>query len=574
MLWGIEPPYPFSDFPMSPVVAKPGSSRRRLQKGIGDTDSPFRYQYGSKLHNFSKEEVPYPYSYDREVLDLWAIDHVLIQRVKNGQLTLRNFKGNYPKRTLDLGTALGDWVIACAEKWPECTFVGFDVVDVQIPLKYVEPSIANRIQWVHGNFLTSRLPFNDNEFDFVHMQGIGSCIPEPKWPEFLEEVHRVMKPGGTVEILNEDALFPILPKWFTRPLHAGDKGSATTPPASGASTPVITPSLVMPEHQPHDHALLEHLFNLVFESRFINARPSSILPVYFSAIFRHVLSPPLLQFPSPPIAPLAPLPGQEKQYPLFSDSLTSDANSPHSSFLPAPPSPVEDEFLSTAFNSESLFSLENSSTPSTSSTFTNLSSRKSCSSVRSTGLQREASASSLASETSQAKIPKRPSPATLAPLEESSILGGEEAVIELFPMPEFGQLEYKTLYMQLYRAAGVVFAVKEAMWEELEKLAEREDPLLRLFGWEDDEFENKVLNRRRFDAIFQRYRDDMHARLSLWHSLTQTGWEYPKREPLTGPEMAEEERIRHCILESRRQASTEDFETPSRIVRLLIGVKG
>ena len=25
------------------------------------------------------------------------------------------------------------------------------MVDVQIPLKYVEPSIASRIEWVHGN---------------------------------------------------------------------------------------------------------------------------------------------------------------------------------------------------------------------------------------------------------------------------------------------------------------------------------------------------------------------------------------------------------------------------------------
>ena len=29
--------------------------------------------------------------------------------------------------------------------------VGFDVADIQICLDYVEPSLAHRIRWVHGN---------------------------------------------------------------------------------------------------------------------------------------------------------------------------------------------------------------------------------------------------------------------------------------------------------------------------------------------------------------------------------------------------------------------------------------
>lgn len=29
--------------------------------------------------------------------------------------------------------------------------VGFDMAPIQIPLKCVDPSIAGRVQWVHGN---------------------------------------------------------------------------------------------------------------------------------------------------------------------------------------------------------------------------------------------------------------------------------------------------------------------------------------------------------------------------------------------------------------------------------------
>ena len=68
------------------------------------------------------------------------------------------------------GGQLGSWVISAAKEWPEyriCAFisysrlnmigepdfkVGFDLVNVQISLDVLrDPSIANRITWMHGN---------------------------------------------------------------------------------------------------------------------------------------------------------------------------------------------------------------------------------------------------------------------------------------------------------------------------------------------------------------------------------------------------------------------------------------
>lgn len=60
-------------------------------------------------------------------------------------------------------------MIDAAKSWPDCTFVssvpcrqagrrvltfsevGFDVADMQIDLRYVDPSIASRVRWKHGN---------------------------------------------------------------------------------------------------------------------------------------------------------------------------------------------------------------------------------------------------------------------------------------------------------------------------------------------------------------------------------------------------------------------------------------
>ena len=66
---------------------------------------------------------------------------------------------------------------------------------------------------------------------------------------------------------------------------------------------------------------------------------------------------------------------------------------------------------------------------------------------------------------------------------------------------------------------------------------------------------------------------DMHVRISLWHSATKYGWQYPRRDPLSKAELVEEERLRRTIIEARKLAKDDDFDTPSRAMRLLVGVK-
>ena len=62
---------------------------------------------------------------------------------------------------------MGAWTVATARDWPDCTFVsnvlvpvgrvsecpqvGYDLMNVQIPLWVLEDDVAARIEWVHGN---------------------------------------------------------------------------------------------------------------------------------------------------------------------------------------------------------------------------------------------------------------------------------------------------------------------------------------------------------------------------------------------------------------------------------------
>ena len=47
----------------------------------------------------------------------------------------------------------------------------------------------------------------------------------------------------------------------------------------------------------------------------------------------------------------------------------------------------------------------------------------------------------------------------------------------------------------------------------------------------------------------------------------------PQREPLTNLELDEEERLRQAVLDARKDAKEEEFTTPTRSFRLLLGVK-
>ncbi|KAG6868966.1 hypothetical protein C0993_006488 [Termitomyces sp. T159_Od127] len=83
-----------------------------------------------------------------------------------------------------------------------------DIVALQPDLHRIGSlDLASRITWVHANFLES-LPFPDGEFDFVHIKRIALGVPENKWDGLFQEIIRVMKPGGTLEMLEEDIFFP------------------------------------------------------------------------------------------------------------------------------------------------------------------------------------------------------------------------------------------------------------------------------------------------------------------------------------------------------------------------------
>ncbi|KAH9898183.1 hypothetical protein C8Q73DRAFT_390377 [Cubamyces lactineus] len=582
-------------------------SSRRLPRG---KEHQFIYRHGSKLHAYDRDKAPYPCSFDRDVVELQCMDNAMIVESK-GSASFIDFKDHPPKRCLDIGTGLGLWVLSSAKAWPESTFVGIDMVNMQVPLQVLEPEIAQRVEWVHTNILRNKLPFDDDEFDHVHMQCVALGIPENKWYSVFEEIRRVMKPGATVEILEEDAIFPVLPRWYTNPLRAHGRGPSTIYP--GAVQQHLTyPSPSDTSELTHEHELLETLFNDVWAQRFINPTPSSCLPGYFAAFFDRVLSPPVLNFSTPPLAPFAPLAGAEGASnsssfsnrdgasepsgsgsvssllsPLLTDH-TLDLSLSHSptSTLPTSagsvkeaisPSPSmcslrEESHQNSTSNGNGAGNGTHSSVGPNSNGPSRASRRDSePHSIRSTTSQTGSHSSGGSFAAAAAKASRRPSVMLFASSEESTSLGGDHAV-DLIPFDTVQAQDAHSQFMHLYRAVTFVLSTKEAMWEELAARVSAQDPALRRFGWRDEDYSEQA-SRARFEQAVDLYQSDMRGRIALWHSLVQNGWELPRRDPLSKAEIEEECALREDILAAQRLADTGEPEPPCRKVRLLVGVK-
>jgi SAM-dependent methyltransferase len=98
-----------------------------------------------------------------------------------------------PGRILDVGGGSGRWGLDVCEQFPAAVVVGYDLVAAQ-RVK------APRHHWVRGNVLQG-LPFDDDLFDFTHQRLLLAGVPLSRWPAVVQDLVRVTRPGGWVELV-------------------------------------------------------------------------------------------------------------------------------------------------------------------------------------------------------------------------------------------------------------------------------------------------------------------------------------------------------------------------------------
>jgi ubiquinone/menaquinone biosynthesis C-methylase UbiE len=143
--------------------------------------------------------VGLPYALPRDVEEINRLDfqHYMMRYAFQG---LYAAPIGQPPKILDVGTGTGRWAREMAQLFPHSQVVGIDVTpppaDEQVGAgaDMRPPNYA----FAAGNVFEG-IPFSDGSFDFVHMRLLFTAIPADRWQSVINELGRVVRPGGWVE---------------------------------------------------------------------------------------------------------------------------------------------------------------------------------------------------------------------------------------------------------------------------------------------------------------------------------------------------------------------------------------
>ncbi len=118
-----------------------------------------------------------------------------------------------PRKILDVACGTGAWSrdLALEFKRAQVTGFDFDRTPMEAALKLLGPGghFPANFQFIEADAL-KRFPFEDNTFDFSFARLLGPFVPITQWPHIVEEMVRVTRRGGNVEVADSDG-FPVSP---------------------------------------------------------------------------------------------------------------------------------------------------------------------------------------------------------------------------------------------------------------------------------------------------------------------------------------------------------------------------
>ncbi|KAF9486494.1 hypothetical protein BDN70DRAFT_16626 [Pholiota conissans] len=173
-----------------------------------------------KLHPYHTE-IPYMQAYDPMLLESDRYTDSLLLRLANNQPSFHDFGKRPPTTVLDLGCGEGNWAVNAASYWKDTEIVGLDIVDITLPAF----ALTGNLYFIQADFLERKLPFPAKRFDFVRMANLALCIPKDRWESLFQEVHRVLAPGGRLEVIDDQIQFPYAKKPAFNPVD--EAGSAS-----------------------------------------------------------------------------------------------------------------------------------------------------------------------------------------------------------------------------------------------------------------------------------------------------------------------------------------------------------
>ncbi|CAG8553038.1 16103_t:CDS:2, partial [Dentiscutata erythropus] len=186
------------------------------------SQNEFLYADGRRFHNVN--EAIYVLPNDEEESDRLHLQHFLIRYIwqSNFSAPIEHILSKSRSKILDVGCGAASWSFDMATTYPSTDIVGIDISPHQPT--HIKPS---NFKFIKANVL-ERLPFDDNTFDFIFQRFMVSAIPEQKWPDVINELVRVLKPGGYLELCEFSRMLDVGPAekrlWYTMAKALEKKG--------------------------------------------------------------------------------------------------------------------------------------------------------------------------------------------------------------------------------------------------------------------------------------------------------------------------------------------------------------
>ncbi|KAI9015803.1 S-adenosyl-L-methionine-dependent methyltransferase [Phycomyces nitens] len=193
-------------------------TRALKNKTILGTKDPFYFEYGAE-----KE-------YDRQTRQHYVLKQTF---GSNTRVKLEN-----PKKILEIACGIGLWALEIGQKFPLCEVIGIDTLpsvqefDNFTGLDHHEKELsirqlngaerAKNVKYQYGDILVP-LEFPSCTFDYVFQRDVATVVPAARWAGLLDEIYRVLKPNGRIELVEHSFSFsnpgPILSlanEWFMK----------------------------------------------------------------------------------------------------------------------------------------------------------------------------------------------------------------------------------------------------------------------------------------------------------------------------------------------------------------------
>ncbi|CAG8707395.1 1559_t:CDS:2, partial [Cetraspora pellucida] len=169
------------------------------------SQTEFRYIDGRRFHNV--ENAKYHLPNDENESDRLHSQHFLLRYIwqSNFSAPVDHILSIPGAKILDVGCGAGSWSFDMATTYPLAKIIGLDISSHQPTT--IKPK---NFVFVKAN-AEERLPFDDNTFDFVFQRYLTFGLTRERWPHVVNELVRVLKPGGFLELCEFSAGFDIGP---------------------------------------------------------------------------------------------------------------------------------------------------------------------------------------------------------------------------------------------------------------------------------------------------------------------------------------------------------------------------